>query len=67
MSVRILQGDCRDVLKTLPDESVHCVVSSPPYWRQRRYLPEGAVVLRRDLTDRERAYVETELRKAGVP
>jgi hypothetical protein len=27
MTVRILQGDCRDVLKTLPDESVHCVVT----------------------------------------
>lgn len=27
----ILQGDCRDVLKTLPDESVHCVITSPPY------------------------------------
>lgn len=23
MTVRILQGDCRDVLKTLPDKSVH--------------------------------------------
>jgi predicted methyltransferase len=26
MSVRILQGDCRDVLKTLPDASVNCCV-----------------------------------------
>lgn len=24
-------GDCRDVLATLPAESVHCVVTSPPY------------------------------------
>jgi predicted methyltransferase len=24
-------GDCRDVLAALPDESVHCVVTSPPY------------------------------------
>jgi DNA modification methylase len=37
MSVRILTGDCRDVLATLPDESVHCVVTSPPYFRQRDY------------------------------
>ena len=37
MSVRILQGDAAVVLKTLPDESVHCIVSSPPYWRQRDY------------------------------
>lgn len=37
MSVRILTGDCRDVLKTLPDESVNCVVTSPPYWGLRDY------------------------------
>jgi DNA modification methylase len=41
MTVRILQGDCRDMLKTLPDESVHCVVTSPPYWRQRDYGMPG--------------------------
>lgn len=35
--MRILTGDCRDVLKTLPDESVHCVVTSPPYWGLRDY------------------------------
>ena len=37
MSVQIIQGDCRDVLKTLPEESVHCVVTSPPYWGLRDY------------------------------
>jgi DNA modification methylase len=41
MSVRILTGDCRDVLKTMPDESVHCCVSSPPYFGLRSYLPDG--------------------------
>jgi site-specific DNA-methyltransferase (adenine-specific) len=33
----ILVGDCRDTLKTLPDESVNCVVTSPPYWGLRDY------------------------------
>lgn len=37
MSVRILRGDCRDVLKTLPDASVHCCVTSPPYFGLRDY------------------------------
>lgn len=37
MSVRILLGDVRDRLKELPDESVHCVVTSPPYWGLRDY------------------------------
>lgn len=44
MSVRILTGDCRDVLKTLPDESVHCVVTSPPYWGLRDYGNCGVVL-----------------------
>lgn len=39
MSVRILQGDCRQVLDTLPEASVQCCVTSPPYWGLRSYLP----------------------------
>ena len=30
MSVKILIGDVREKLRELPDESVHCVVTSPP-------------------------------------
>lgn len=30
-------GDCRALLRAVPDESVHCVVTSPPYWRLRDY------------------------------
>ncbi len=41
MTVRIIHGDCRDVLKTLADESVQCVVTSPPYFGLRAYLPDG--------------------------
>ena len=37
MQSRILHGDCRKVLRDLPDESVHCVVTSPPYWGLRSY------------------------------
>jgi len=37
MTVTILRGDVRDVLRTLPDESVHCAVTSPPYWGLRDY------------------------------
>lgn len=45
MTVRVLEGDCRDVLKTLPDESVHCVVTSPPYWGLRDYGVAGQLGL----------------------
>jgi DNA modification methylase len=37
MVVRIIQGDCRQVLLDLPPESVDCIVTSPPYWQQRDY------------------------------
>ena len=45
MSIRLLLGDCREVLRTLPDETVHCVVTSPPYWRQRDYGVFGQIGL----------------------
>jgi len=32
MSVRVLRGDCRTILPTLPANSVHCVVTSPVVW-----------------------------------
>src|SRR5271156_2005852 len=35
--ITVLGGDCRDFPRTLPDESVHCVVTSPPYWGLRDY------------------------------
>jgi len=37
MTTRILEGDALAVLKTLPPESVHCCVTSPPYWGLRDY------------------------------
>jgi len=40
---RIVAGDCRAVLRTLPDESVHCIVTSPPYWRQRDYEADAQI------------------------
>ena len=33
----ILIGDALERLRGLPDESVHCVVTSPPYWGLRSY------------------------------
>src|SRR5205085_4366336 len=37
MTVQILAGDCREVLRTLPSESVHTIVTSPPYYGLRDY------------------------------
>lgn len=45
MSTRILIGDVREKLAELPDESVHCVVTSPPYWGLRDYGADGQLGL----------------------
>lgn len=37
----VFAGDCRAVLPSLPAASIDCVVTSPPYWMQRSYLPDG--------------------------
>lgn len=41
----ILQGDCLDQLKTLPDESVDCCITSPPYYGLRNYGIDGQIGL----------------------
>jgi len=33
----ILQGDALEKLKELPEESINCVMTSPPYWALRDY------------------------------
>lgn len=45
MSVRIIIGDCRQALRLLPSESVHCCVSSPPYFGLRDYGVSGQIGL----------------------
>jgi DNA modification methylase len=41
----ILTGDCRTMLATLPDNSVHCCVTSPPYFGLRDYGHEEQIGL----------------------
>lgn len=41
----IIQGNSLEKLKTLPDESVNCVVTSPPYWGLRDYGVDGQLGL----------------------
>ena len=45
MSHRIIQGDCIEGLRTLPDASVHCCITSPPYFQLRDYGHEGQIGL----------------------
>ena len=41
----IMVGDVREQLKRLPDNSIDCVVTSPPYWGLRDYGNEGQIGL----------------------
>ena len=62
----ILQGDVMDGLRTLPDGCVQCTVTSPPYFGLRQYLFDGAVIIKRCLTEEERIYLLSELNKCNV-
>ena len=69
---RIIQGDCREVLPTLPAESVQCVVTSPPYLWLRDYGVAGQIGLEATLEEYLATLVEVfrevrrVLRKDGV-
>lgn len=43
LDVRV--GDCLESLRTLPDQSVHCCVTSPPYFGLRDYGVDGQIGL----------------------
>lgn len=64
---RIIQGDCRDIMKQMLDESVQCCITSPPYWGLRSYLPDK-VQLRENLTQDELETLKKELTiKKDIP
>jgi len=72
---KILCGDALEELRKIPDNSIDCIITSPPYWGLRDYQVEGQigleptldcglqdyVVLREDLTKEEREFVLKEL------
>ena len=49
--VEILAGDCRTVLAQLPEKSVNCCVTSPPYFNLRDYGKEGQIGLETSLAE----------------
>jgi site-specific DNA-methyltransferase (adenine-specific) len=40
---QFLQGDAAKQLRTLPEASIDCVITSPPYWAQRDYGMAGQI------------------------
>lgn len=48
---KIIVGDARTVLRTLPAASIDCVVTSPPYFRLRNYQHGDQIGLERHVDD----------------
>jgi DNA modification methylase len=48
---KVIYGDALETLKTLPDESVQCVVTSPPYYGMRDYGFAGQIGLEPTLAE----------------
>ena len=42
--VTIMVGDALSQLATLPDNSIHCCVTSPPYWGLRSYQGDAGMI-----------------------
>ncbi|MFZ8826442.1 MAG: DNA-methyltransferase [Candidatus Caldipriscus sp.] len=43
MAVQLILGDIRQVYKKIKDHSIDCVITSPPYYRQRDYGVAGQI------------------------
>lgn len=43
MAVQLYTGDALRVLRTLPDDSIHSIITSPPYWNLRDYGVPGHI------------------------
>lgn len=48
---QILVGDCLELLRQMPDQSVHCCVTSPPYFGLRDYGVDGQIGLEETPTE----------------
>jgi site-specific DNA-methyltransferase (adenine-specific) len=64
----LLEGDACAVLAALPQHSVDCVMTSPPYWGKREYA-QGGIGLERDHRDfvRHLAAVFLEVKRVLKP
>lgn len=63
--VEIRVGDCRDLLRAMPDQSVNCIVTSPPYFGLRSY-DENAVRIDPSLPRETREWLMAELARRGI-
>lgn len=51
IDTKILVGNARKLLKSIPDSSFRCCVTSPPYWGLRDYSAEGQIGAENNVDD----------------
>lgn len=51
MSLRLLCGDSLEILKTIPDNSINMVITSPPYFNLRDYGSENEIGKEKTIED----------------
>ena len=44
-AVRLYLGDSTETMRAMPEQSVQCIVTSPPYWGLRDYGVDGQMGL----------------------
>ena len=66
---RIVIGDALKLLQALPDASVDCVITSPPYFRLRNYDADGQIGLERHVDQwvEQLAEISEQVRRVLVP
>ncbi len=47
----VLNGDTRNLIKEIPDNTIQCAITSPPYWGVRDYGIEKQIGAETDLND----------------
>ncbi|SHT79929.1 DNA modification methylase [Mycobacteroides abscessus subsp. abscessus] len=66
---RIIVGDALDRLRRLPDDSIDCVATSPPYFRLRDYSSDGQLGLEQHVDEwvDQLAAISEQVRRVLVP
>ena len=68
-NTEVYLGDCLDLIRKLPDNSIDIVVTSPPYWGQRKSAGTGTEADPRDyLAFLQKAFesIHTKLKREGI-
>jgi len=44
VKVKLIQGNVLEALKQIPDNSIDCIITSPPYWGLRKYPDDANII-----------------------